>query len=114
MVPIQQDVYFFFDDSGVLHRNDQSGFFVYAGYVFTSKEEMELAKRTYIHANKAIKLALGRDDELKASNLKNKHKRSLYNSVSSFETVAGIAEINRILQKLTHGKSTIPQLKKLM
>ena len=62
-----QNVYFFFDDSGVLHKNEPSGFFVYAGYVFTSKEELEKAKREYIHANKILKKALNRTDELKAA-----------------------------------------------
>ncbi len=111
MFPIQQDVYFFFDDSGVLHKKEPSRHFVYAGYVFTSKKEMEEAKRKYIHANKAIRKVLGRNDELKASNLKPKHRRSLYNVVSSFETVSGIVNIDRIYDHILSDKKSICRYK---
>lgn len=55
MIPISQEVIFFFDDSGVLHRNEPSGYFIYAGYVFTDRTELESARRKYIHANKILK-----------------------------------------------------------
>ena len=59
-----RQIYFFFDDSGVLHKNEQSGRFVYAGYVFLSREELDSAKRKYIHANKEIKKSTGKSGEL--------------------------------------------------
>ena len=60
----------------------QAVFFVYAGYVFTNREELESAKRKYIHANKQLKQSLRRNDELKAATLDIKHKRSLFNSIN--------------------------------
>lgn len=77
MIEISQEVIFFFDDSGVLHKHEPSGYFVYAGYVFTNRQELEIAKRRYINANKKLKQALGRADELKAANLSAKHKKSI-------------------------------------
>ena len=73
-----QEVIFFFDDSGVLTKKEPSGYFVYAGYVFTSRDTLNSARRKYIHANKALKKALGRKDELKAANLATTHKRALF------------------------------------
>ena len=40
-VKFLQKVFFSFDDSGILHIKEKSGYFVYAGYVFTSLEEKE-------------------------------------------------------------------------
>ena len=59
VICISQEVIFFFDESGVLHKNEPSGYFIYAGYVFTDRSTLESAKRKYIHANKALKKALG-------------------------------------------------------
>ena len=57
----------------MLHKNEKTGFFVYAGYVFTNRKELESAKCKYRDANKQLKKALKRQDELKASTLKNKY-----------------------------------------
>lgn len=96
MSAISKSVYFFFDDSGVFHRSEPSGFFVYAGFVFTSREELETAKRKYINANKKLKKALGVDYELKAAVLENKHKRALFNAVSEYETLSVSVDLKRI------------------
>ena len=74
-----QELYFFFDDSGVLHKNNPVQKFVYAGYVFTSREELDNAKRKYRSLVKNIQKALGTTDEIKSFGLTNKHKRALYN-----------------------------------
>lgn len=74
VISITNEVIFFFDDSGVFHKNEPSGYFVYAGYVFVNREDLELAKRKYIHANKALKKALGVSGELKASKLHPKYR----------------------------------------
>ena len=106
-----QEVIFFFDDSGVLHRNEPSGYFVYAGYVFTDRTELESAKRKYIHANKEIKRSLGRNDELKAFNLQAKHKRALYNSVREYDSVAVVVDISRVYNYILEDKKSICRYK---
>ncbi|CCX58815.1 putative uncharacterized protein [Blautia hydrogenotrophica CAG:147] len=111
MILISQKVFFFFDDSGNLHRNEPSGYFVYAGYVFTDRRELESAKRKYIHANKKLKEALGRDDELKAANLKSKHKRALFNSVKVYESVAAVVDISRVYDYILNDKKSICRYK---
>lgn len=91
-----QKVYFYFDDSGVLHRNEASGYFVYAGYVFCNRHDLEDARHKYIHANKEIRKATGLEGELKASCLTNNQKRALFNSVREYETVSIAVKIDQI------------------
>lgn len=113
MVTIEQNVYFFFDDSGVLHRNEKSGYFVYAGFVFSSREELENAKRKYISANKKIKLALGVEKtvELKAATLKPKHKRALLNSVLEYESLSVSVKIDRVYNYILSSKKSVCRYK---
>lgn len=111
MVHISQEVVFFFDDSGVLHKHEPSGYFVYAGYVFTDRKELESAKRKYIHANKTLKRALGRNDELKAANLESKHKRALFNSVKQYDSVAVVVDISRVYNHILADKKSICRYK---
>lgn len=106
MIVILRKIYFFFDDSGVFHRNEPSGFFVYAGFVFTSRGELDAAKRKYICANKELKKALGVNYELKAAVLKNKHKRALFNSVSEYESLSACVELNRIYDYIIDNKKS--------
>lgn len=44
-----QTVYFYFDDSGTFHKNEPSGYFLYAGYVFCNVNDRDIAKRKYIN-----------------------------------------------------------------
>ncbi len=111
MIIISQEVIFFFDDSGVLHKNESSGYFVYAGYVFTSRVDLDSARRKYINANKKIKNALKRDDELKAATLEVKHKRSLYNSVKKYDSVAVVVDISRLYDYVLADKKSICRYK---
>ena len=108
---MSQEVIFFFDDSGTLHRKEPSGYFVYAGYVFTGKEEIEAAKRKYVNANAKLKKALSRDDELKACTLKPKHRRALYNSVKCSDSVAAIVEIPKVYDSILEDKKSICRYK---
>lgn len=101
---ISNTIHFFFDDSGVLHKNEKSGFFVYAGYIFLNREELDTAKRKYIHANKLIKASTGRTDELKAANLIIKYRHALFNPLRKFESVSAAVEINRIYDSILSDK----------
>ena len=93
MIIISQEVIFFFDDSGILHKHEPSGYFVYAGYVFTNRKILNSAKRKYIHANKKIKQSTGRTDELKAANITANQKRSLFNVVKEYDSVSAVVNI---------------------
>lgn len=108
MVTISQKVYFFFDDSGTFHRKEESGFFVYAGFVFSNYEELETAKRKYINANKKIKSAIGcaKDKELKACYLKAAHKRALLNSVKEYESVSLAVNLTKIYDHILDNKKS--------
>lgn len=106
-----QRVYFFFDDSGVLHRNEASGYFVYGGYIFVSREELDAAKHKYINANKKLKIALSRDDELKAAGLDAKHKRALFMSVREYESISCSVNISRVYDSIMDSKKSICRYK---
>ncbi|WP_207709358.1 DUF3800 domain-containing protein [Acutalibacter sp. 1XD8-36] len=108
---IIRDIYFFFDDSGVLHRNEPSGFFVYAGYVFLSRQDLEDAKRKYIHANRQIRLSTNRKGELKAAGLSFKHKRALFTPLQNCETVSLAVDISRVYESILSDKRAICRYK---
>ncbi len=111
---IVQEVIFFFDDSGVFHKNAPGGYFVYAGYVFTNREELNDARRKYINANKKLRKALGRTDELKACNLKPKHKRALFNSVDIYNSTSVIVNLSGIYSYILSDKKSICRYKDYM
>lgn len=111
MIGISQEVIFFFDDSGVLHKHEPSGYFVYAGYVFTNRQELDIAKRKYINANKKLKKKLGRTDELKAASLSAKHKRALFNSVRQYDSLAVAVDISRVYDYILADKKSICRYK---
>lgn len=106
-----KDIYFFFDDSGVLHRNEASGYFVYAGYVFTDRHTLETAKRKYIHANKEIKKATGQTCELKAALILPRHKRALFNAVREYDSVSLAVEISRLRDYVLDSSKSICRYK---
>ena len=106
-----QEVIFFFDDSGVFHKNVPENHFVYAGYVFTSREELNNARRKYIHANKILRKKLKTNKELKAANLKNKHKRALFNCVKEYDSVAVVVELRKIYDYIIDNKKSICRYK---
>lgn len=106
-----QEVIFFFDDSGVFHKNAPGHHFVYAGYVFTDRDKLNDARRKYINANKKLKKSLGRTDELKAANLETKHKRSLFNVVKEYNSVAVVVDLNRIYDYVLADKKSICRYK---
>ncbi len=101
-----QEIYFYFDDSGVLHPSNNTGIFVYAGYVFLNKSDKESAKRKYRSLVKKIQISLNMVDELKACKLKNSHKRALYNVMKVYESVSLVVKVNHVYKSiLSHVKS---------
>lgn len=108
---VLQEIIFFFDDSGVLHKKEVSGYFVYAGYVFTNREELLSARRRYVHANKKLKERLGRKDELKAAKLERKHRRALLTPVRQYDSVAVAVNIKKVYDYILADKKSICRYK---
>ncbi|MDR3348414.1 MAG: DUF3800 domain-containing protein [Acidaminococcales bacterium] len=111
MFEITQKLYFFVDDSGTLHRNEKSGYFVYAGYVFNSKEELDDAKRKYISAHKKISKCISQKGELKAYTLSNTHKRALYKVLEKHETFSVGIHIGQVYGRILDNKKAICRYK---
>lgn len=111
MVEISKTIYFFFDDSGVLSKNEPSKHFVYAGYVFQSREDLDVAKRKYIHANKMLRRAYGLEGELKAAILDAPQKRSLFNSTRAYESLSVEVDISRVYDYILNSKKSICRYK---
>jgi hypothetical protein len=108
-----QQLYFYIDDSGVFHRNEASGYFVYAGFVFLDRTSLDSAKRKYRRANKDLKRHLNVDDdvELKASMLEDRHKRSLYNSLRDYESFSVGVRIPQVRDYVLDCKRSICRFK---
>lgn len=106
-----QNLYFFIDDSGQLHKNSGSDYFVYAGYVFTSNEEKDKAKREYKKLNKKIAKTEYINGELKASNLSPKNKRALYNVLRNYKSFYLVVDISKIYEPLKTKKESIVRYK---
>lgn len=99
-----KQIYFFFDDSGTLHRNENSGFFVYAGYVFVGNNDKENAKRQYRKLCKDIRDSNEYSGELKAYFLEKKHKRALVKVLSMYESISCSVDISRVHQNILSEK----------
>ena len=106
-----QKLYFFFDDSGVLHETNQTQKFVYAGYVFRSRKDLDAAKRKYRSLVKKIQKSLGTTDELKASRLSNDHKRALYNVLRDMESLSLVVDIARVYDYILSSSKSICRYK---
>ena len=106
-----QQVYFYFDDSGVLHKNAPCKYFVYAGYVFSDKKKMENAKRIYRSVNLQIKEGKGIQGELKAAHLKNSNKNALFACIKNEDSVGLSVLIPRVYDHILCNKKSIYRYK---
>ena len=106
-----QELYFFFDDSGTFHKNNPALKFIYAGYVFHSRAELDEAKRKYRKLVKDIQAKLKKQMELKASRLDNKHKRALYNVLKEYESLSVVVDISRIFDSILSSSKSICRYK---
>lgn len=106
-----QELYFFFDDSGVLHSSNLTQKFIYAGYVFESRHDLEIAKRKYRSLVIKMRVALGRTDEIKAYGLNIKHKRALYNVLQQEESLAVVVDIGRVYDNILASPKSICRYK---
>lgn len=93
-----QELHIYIDDSGVFHKNNK--YFVYAGFVFLSKSEKEIAKRKYKKLVSQIKKAENIVGELKGCNLPRKHKRALFNVFREYESLFVVVTNDHIHEKI--------------
>lgn len=106
-----QKVYFYFDDSGVLHQNAKNKYFIYAGYAFLSAAPKESATRKYRKVHNDIKNSLQIDGELKACVLDRSHKRALYNVLKNEHSFAIEVDTDRVYNKILSSKKSIHRYK---
>lgn len=106
-----QLLYFYFDDSGVLHKNNEIGKFVYAGYAFVSRLNMEQARREYRSLSERIGNELGRTGEIKAYRLENKYRRALYNVMRKWDSLAATINIDKLYNAILNNKKSICRYK---
>ena len=99
-----QHVYFYFDDSGVLHPNAPERYFVYAGYVFISKESKDDAIRKYRTVCQKIRDEIKSDGEIKAFGLSNRNKNRLYQILAKEESVGLTVDIERVYSSILDNK----------
>jgi len=106
VILINRIVRFFFDDSGVFHKTESSGYFVYAGYVFFNMNDSDSAKRKYKKALSELKKSVDLEGEFKASSLNAKHKRSLHNSVREFDSLSIAVKLDRVYDHIINDKKS--------
>ncbi|RBT56138.1 DUF3800 domain-containing protein [Enterococcus hirae] len=107
-----QKVYFYFDDSGVLHKNDPNRYFVYAGLFFLDNNSKDKFKRKYFSINKEIKKHLGLEGELKACFIKDpKYKASLFRTMKYENTMGLTVDIERVYSNILSSKKSIHRYK---
>ncbi len=107
-----QKVYFYFDDSGVLHKNAPNRYFVYAGLFFLDNNSKDQFKRKYFSINKKIKKHLEFKGELKACFIENpKHKASLFRTMKYENTMGLTVDVQRVYSSILSSKKSIHRYK---
>ncbi len=104
-----QEIYFYLDDSGVLHRNANEQFFIYAGYVFLSHAEKDRALATYRKAARSVNP--NPEQELKAHGTKGKTKRYLNSILRDYESLACVVDTRRVYPNILSNKKSIHRYK---
>lgn len=107
-----QKVYFYFDDSGVLHKNAPNRYFVYGGLFFLNEKHRNNFKRKYYRISNSIKREIGIEGELKACYIKsNKHKASLFRIMKRENSMGLTVDINRVYSNILSNKKSIHRYK---
>lgn len=104
-----QEIYFYLDDSGVLHPNSHEQFFVYAGYVFLSHKEKDRALCDYRRATRQVNPTS--DIELKAHGAKGKTKRYLNSILQNYESLGCVVDKHRVYTNIIKDKKSIHRYK---
>lgn len=106
-----QEIFIYIDDSGVLHCNSKNRYFVYAGYIFLSNEDKNIARRKYKSLSKKIRLNKGIKGELKACNIGKRNKNALYKVLKNYESLSVTVDIGKIYDRILKDKHSIVRYK---
>lgn len=98
-----QTIRFYVDDSGNLHRNERSKHFVYGGYLFTDKKQIDKKYGEYKKLATEICDSL-EIEEAKAFYLEPKHKRSLMNVMKDVESFSSVSCVNKVYDSILDNK----------
>ncbi|WP_270693089.1 DUF3800 domain-containing protein [Enterococcus malodoratus] len=106
-----QEVYMFFDDSGVLHRNAPNRYFVYAGYAFVGKSVKEKARGRYKNTVCRIRNRSSLEGELKATYLEKNDRNELYKVMKKEHSMGLTVDIQRVRDSILDEKKSIHRFK---
>lgn len=106
-----KNIYFYVDDSGVLHRNARNEYFIYAGYCFLGKDHREGAHRKYRTLSDEIKRGLHLHTEAKACRLEPKHKNKLYKIMRGYDSFSVAVRISELRSYVLDDKNSIHRYK---
>lgn len=99
------NIYIYSDESGVFDKvhND---IFVFGGLIILGKESKEIWCRKYSAAERNVRRSkeYPRGYELKASNIRNKHKRKLYRSLDNCYKFGVVIDQKRVLDRIFNSK----------
>lgn len=93
---LMQHVHIYIDDSGNFCKSNE--FLVYAGYIFFSNQERDIASRKFIAVEDKIRQRKRLDPniEIKASILRPKQKSELYRSLNGFDRFSCVINCHKI------------------
>lgn len=106
-----KNIYFYVDDSGVLHRHAKNQYFIYAGYCFLGKDHRENAHRKYRTVSDRIKRGLHLHCEVKTCRIKPKQKNKLYKIMRGYDSFSVAVKISEIRSYILNDKNSIHRYK---
>lgn len=107
-----QEIYFYFDDSGVFTQNNNVPYFVYGGIYFLDSKSRDSCKNKYKKISKQIKNHLCIEGELKACKIKNrKYKNALLRVSNSYNTMSLSVSLKDIYPNILGNKKSIHRYK---
>ncbi len=101
------NIYIYSDESGVFDK-EHNKYFVFGGILFLDRESSDICARKYSKAENDIrkKLHYSKNQELKASFLRNKEKGSLYRALNNYYKFGVIIKQDKVFDSIfKHKKS---------
>ena len=101
------NIFVYSDESGVFDKAHNE-FYSYGGLVFLSKESRDIAARKFSHAESVVRESgdIPEGTEIKASNIFNKHKGSLYRSLNHEIKFGTVIHQHRVLDRIFECKKS--------
>lgn len=106
-----QNLVIYIDDSGKLHKNKKTKYFIYAGFIFCDEGTANTARRKYRAVSNRIKDQEGLSGEIKACILKNKHKNNLSKVMNNYESFSVLVDVPLVDDQIKSNKKSIQRFK---